>query len=82
MKKTPQNTPVSGRYKHYKGPEYQVLGIGQHSETEEWMVVYQALYAERGIWLRPLALWNEVAIHNGKVVERFTLLEASGTSLG
>ncbi len=82
MNKTPQNAPVPGRYKHYKGPEYQVLGIGQHSETEEWLVIYQALYAERGIWLRPLALWNEAAIHDGKDVERFSLLETSGTSLG
>ena len=81
MNKTPENAPVPGRYKHYKGPEYQVLGMARHSETEEWLVVYQALYAERGIWVRPLTLWQEPAIVEGEDVERFSLTKASGTTL-
>lgn len=56
---TPAAAPVPGIYKHYKGSRYQVLGMARHSETEEWLVVYQALYAERGFWVRPLSLWLE-----------------------
>ena len=54
---TPRNEPEPGIYRHYKGQQYQVLGMARHSESEEWLVVYQALYAARGIWLRPLELW-------------------------
>lgn len=82
MNNTPENAPAPGRYKHYKGPEYQVLGLVRHSETEEWLVVYQALYAERGFWVRPLELWNESVNRDGKVVERFSLLQASDHALG
>ena len=82
MNKMPENAPVPGRYKHYKGPEYQVLGMARHSETEEWLVVYQALYGERGTWVRPLTLWQEPAIVKGMDVERFSLTKASGTGLG
>ena len=81
MNKTPENAPVPGRYKHYKGPEYQVLGMARHSETEEWLVVYQDLYAERGIWVRPLTLWQEPATVNGEDVQRFSLTKASGATL-
>ena len=81
MNKTPENAPVPGRSKHYKGPEYQVLGMARHSETEEWLVVYQALYAERGIWVRPLTLWQEPATVNGEDVQRFSLTKASGATL-
>jgi len=72
---TPQNGPVPGRYKHYKGPEYQVVGMAQHSETEEWLVIYQALYGEQGFWARPLELWNSPATHDGRSVKRFSLIE-------
>lgn len=48
-----------GRYKHFKGKEYEVLGLASHSETMEPMVVYRALYGERGLWVRPAAMWNE-----------------------
>ena len=48
-----------GRYRHYKGNEYEVIGIAKHSETLEPMVVYRALYGEHGIWVRPASMWNE-----------------------
>ena len=48
-----------GRYRHFKGNEYQVLGVARHSETEEEMVVYRALYGEGGLWVRPAAMWLE-----------------------
>ncbi len=50
---------LPGKYKHFKGGEYQVLSVGQHSETREQMVIYQALYGERGIWVRPVSMWFE-----------------------
>lgn len=59
------------KYKHYKGNEYLVLYLAKHSETEENMVVYQALYGERGIWVRPLSMFEENVEINGKVVQRF-----------
>ncbi|MEU4246375.1 DUF1653 domain-containing protein [Amycolatopsis sp. NPDC026612] len=46
-----------GRYVHYKGGEYEVLGVARHSETEEELVVYRALYGERGLWVRPKAMF-------------------------
>ncbi|MCI2046743.1 MAG: DUF1653 domain-containing protein [Faecalibacterium sp.] len=49
--------PLPGRYRHFKGNEYQVLSIATHSETREQMVVYRALYGEKGIWVRPAAMW-------------------------
>ena len=52
-------TIATGLYQHYKGEQYRVLGVAQHSETEESLVVYQALYGEHGIWVRPAAMWNE-----------------------
>lgn len=48
-----------GRYRHFKGNEYRVIGMAKHSETLEDMVVYQALYGEQGLWVRPAAMWNE-----------------------
>ena len=49
----------TGKYRHFKGMEYEVIGVARHSETEEPMVVYRALYGEGGLWVRPLAMWNE-----------------------
>ena len=49
----------TGKYRHFKGMEYEVIGIARHSETEESMVVYRALYGEGGLWVRPLSMWNE-----------------------
>lgn len=47
-----------GRYRHFKGKEYEVLGVASHSETLEPMVVYRALYGEGGLWVRPAAMWE------------------------
>ena len=47
-----------GKYRHFKGGEYRLIGIASHSETLESMVVYQALYGEQGLWGRPAAMWN------------------------
>ena len=63
-----------GKYRHFKGKEYQVLYVARHSETLEEMVVYQALYGERGIWVRPASMWNETVEREGKVYRRFTKL--------
>ena len=61
-----------GRYRHFKGNEYEVIGIARHSETEEPMVVYKALYDEGGLWTRPAAMWNEQIIRDGQTYTRFT----------
>ena len=61
-----------GRYRHFKGNEYEVLGIAKHSETTEEMVVYRALYGEHGLWVRPASMWNETVERDGKVYQRFT----------
>lgn len=63
-----------GRYRHFKGNEYRVLYLARHSETEEWMVVYQALYGDRGIWVRPASMWNETVERDGKTCQRFTYI--------
>lgn len=49
-----------GKYLHYKGNEYEVMGIAKHSETQELLVVYRALYGERGLWVRPLEMFDGV----------------------
>ena len=64
-----------GRYRHFKGNEYEVLGMARHSETEEEMVVYRALYGERGLWVRPAAMWCETMERDGKVQPRFVRIE-------
>ena len=61
----------TGRYRHFKGNEYRVLYVARHSETLELMVVYQALYGERGIWVRPASMWNETVERDGKTYKRF-----------
>ena len=63
-----------GRYRHFKGMEYEVLGIASHSETLEPMVVYRALYGEGGFWVRPLSMWTETVERDGKTFPRFTYL--------
>jgi len=63
------------KYRHFKGNEYMVLHLAKHSETEEEMVVYQALYGERGIWVRPLNMFLEKVEVGGKSVDRFEEIE-------
>lgn len=63
-----------GRYRHFKGREYQLLFVARHSETLEPMVVYRALYGERGLWVRPAAMWNEIVERDGKRCPRFEYL--------
>ena len=64
-----------GRYRHFKGNEYEVIGIAKHSETTEEMVVYRALYGEHGLWVRPASMWNETVERDGKTYKRFTPVE-------
>lgn len=69
------NEPIKpGRYRHFKGNEYEVLGTARHSETLEEMVVYRALYGERGLWVRPAAMWNETVERDGASYRRFTYI--------
>jgi hypothetical protein len=67
-----------GRYLHFKGNEYEVLFTATHSETLEPMVVYRALYGERGVWVRPAAMWDEIVTKDGEKVQRFTLIGTEG----
>ena len=60
-----------GRYRHFKGKEYELLFV---SETLEPMVVYRALYGERGVWVRPAAMWDEEIERDGQTVRRFTYI--------
>ena len=60
-----------GRYRHFKGNEYEVLHLARHSETEEQMVVYRALYGDFSVWVRPASMWNETVERDGKSFKRF-----------
>lgn len=62
---------LPGKYRHYKGKDYQLMGMATHSETLEPMVVYRALYGEYGLWVRPAVMWNELVEVDGKMVPRF-----------
>lgn len=64
-----------GRYRHFKGNEYELLYVARHSETMEEMVVYRALYGEGGIWVRPASMWNETVERDGKTYRRFTKID-------
>ena len=64
-----------GIYEHYKGNRYELLYIANHSETLKKMVVYKALYGEGEVWVRPLSMWDEEVVVNGKSVPRFKLIE-------
>lgn len=63
-----------GKYRHYKGGEYRVIALATHSESLEPMVVYQALYGARGLWVRPANMWNELVEVNGVKQPRFTFI--------
>lgn len=62
---------ATGRYRHYKGNDYEVIGVARHSETLEELVVYRALYGERGLWVRPRAMFEEEVQMEGRPVPRF-----------
>jgi hypothetical protein len=66
-----ETVPLAGKYQHYKGPMYEVLGVATHSETEEKVVVYRTLYDDFGLWVRPLAMFCEEVVIDGVKVPRF-----------
>jgi hypothetical protein len=68
------NTGPTGRYRHYKGKEYTVIGVARHSETEEEMVVYRQEYGDQSLWVRPKAMFNEMVEVNGQSLPRFQYL--------
>jgi hypothetical protein len=68
------NTIPLGRYRHYKGNDYSVVGFARHSETEEVMVLYVPLYGEGGYWVRPLTMFTESVQVNDQAVPRFQLV--------
>ena len=70
-----ENEIKIGKYRHFKGNEYDVLYIAKHSETGEDMVVYKALYGDFGIWVRPASMWNETVERDGKIYKRFEYIK-------
>lgn len=64
-----------GTYEHYKGNRYEVIGVGKHTETEEEMVVYKALYGEGQIWIRPLEMFVGTLEKDGATIPRFTFID-------
>ena len=71
-----------GRYRHYKGNEYTVLSVARHSETLEELVVYRQEYGDRGLWVRPAAMFAETVMVDGKAVPRFNPMNAESTDPG
>ncbi|HEY9155321.1 MAG TPA: DUF1653 domain-containing protein [Opitutaceae bacterium] len=69
--------PRPGRYRHYKGKDYRVLGLARHSETEEQVVVYQLLYSDFSWWVRPRSMFLESVEIDGKIVPRFQYIAES-----
>jgi hypothetical protein len=65
----------TGRYRHYKGNDYEVIGVARHSETEEEQVVYRKLYGDGSLWVRPLAMFTEKVLVDGRRIPRFTWVE-------
>ena len=64
-----------GRYRHFKGREYEVLGIARNSEDESPLVVYRALYGDFGLWVRPADMWQETVVRDGKMYTRFVRVD-------
>ena len=64
---------MPGKYRHFKGNLYEVIGTACHSETMEPMVVYRALYGEQGLWVRPAAMWNEIVDKDNYHGPRFSI---------
>jgi len=71
MSETASTSVRPGRYRHYKGKDYLVLGVARHSETEEELVVYRQDYGDRGLWVRPAAMFQETVTIDGEVLARF-----------
>jgi len=71
MRGSTHGEPVPGRYRHYKGGDYQVIGTARHSETDELLVVYRCLYDNDSLWVRPLDMFMETVLVNGREVPRF-----------
>jgi hypothetical protein len=69
----------TGRYRHYKGKEYTVLGMARHSETQEELVVYRQEYGDHSLWVRPVAMFLEAVESGGQTVPRFRLVESEIT---
>ncbi len=63
-----------GKYRHFKGKEYEVIALAKHSETLEELLVYRALYGEGQVWVRPAAMWNDTVERDGKTYKRFTFI--------
>ncbi|MCK0106700.1 DUF1653 domain-containing protein [Marinobacter sp. S0848L] len=76
MSRSPQ-TVSPGRYRHYKGRDYEVIGVARHSETEESLVVYRCLYGDHSLWVRPLSMFRETVQVAGEDVPRFARVDAS-----
>lgn len=74
-----QTIPM-GRYRHYKGKEYEVIGLARHSETEDEFVVYRTLYGNFDLWVRPKAMFLERVLVNGEEVPRFQYLRPMDSS--
>ena len=68
---------IGGIYRHYKGNNYKLLAVATHSETLEKMVVYQALYGDGGVWVRPLSMFTETVEKDGQRLKRFQLIETA-----
>ena len=64
-----------GKYRHFKGKEYEVIGVCKHSETLEEYVVYRQLYGDYSLWIRPLTMFTETIVRDGKEVKRFEYIE-------
>ena len=66
---------LGATYKHYKGNFYKIIAIAKHSETNESLVIYEALYDEHKIWARPIEMWNDIIELNGEKFKRFELVK-------
>jgi hypothetical protein len=75
----PASDVPPGRYRHFKGGHYEVLGVAKHSETDEDLVVYRPLYGDGGLWVRPKAMFLETVTAGGAVVPRFQYLGPAET---
>lgn len=63
-----------GKYRHFKGNEYEVIGVAMHSESMQEMVVYRALYGDGGLWVRPAEMWQDTVTREGVTYQRFTYI--------